>query len=62
MSNIFIKFKKDYHACNDLDKNIQIGPYNTKEVVGTICMNHGVDLIYLAQIIGFSTPTIMEKN
>ena len=62
MSNIFIKLIKDYQVSNNLNENIQIGPHNTKKVVGAICMEHGVDLIYLAKIMGFSSPTIMKKN
>ena len=62
MSNIFIRLIKNYQIANNLDKNIQIGPHNTKKIAGAICMNLGVDLIYLAKIMGFSTTTIMKKN
>ena len=62
MSQIFIKLIKDYQIRNDLDKNIQIGPHNTRKVAGAICMAHGVDLIFLAKVMGFSSPTIMKKN
>ena len=62
MSKIFINLINDYQASNSLDTNIQIGPHNTRKVVGAICMAHGVDLIFLAKVMGFSSPTIMKKN
>ena len=62
MSKIFIKLINDYQTSHNLDKNIQIGPHNTRKVAGAICMAHGVDLIFLAKIMGFSSPTIMKKN
>ena len=62
MSKIFINLINDYQASNRLDTNIQIEPHNTMKVVGAICMAHGVDLIYLAKVMFFFSPTIMKKN
>ena len=62
MSKIFNKLITDYMDYNQLDKNIKLGPHGTRKVAGAICMAHGVDLIYLARIMGFSSPTIMKKN
>ena len=62
MSHIFIKLIKNYQTSNELDKNIQIGPHNSRKIAGAICMAHGVDLILLAKVMGFSSSTIMKKN
>ena len=62
ISKIFINLINDYQTRNKLDTNIQIGPHNTRKIAGAICMAHGVDLIYLAKVMGFSSPTIMKKN
>ena len=62
MSQIFIKLIKNYQTSKELDKNIQIGPHNSRKIAGAICMAHGVDLILLAKVMGFSSPTIMKKN
>ena len=62
MSKIFNNLISDYREYNHLDKNIQIGPHGVRKLAGAICMAHGVDLIYLAKIMGFSTPMIMKKN
>ena len=62
MSQMFIKLIENYQISNELDKNIQIGPHNSRKIAGAICMAHGVDLILLAKIMGFSSTTIMKKN
>ena len=62
MSKIFINLINDYQASNRLDTNIQIGPHNTRKVAGTICMAHGVDLIYLAKVMVFFLTHDHEKE
>ena len=62
MLQIFIKLIKNYQTSNELDKNIQIGPHNSRKIAGAICMAHGVDLILLAKVMDFSSSTIMKKN
>ena len=62
MLQIFIKLIKNYQTSNELDKNIQIGPHNSRKIAGAICMAHGVDLILLAKVMDFSSSTIMKEN
>ena len=62
MLQIFIKLIKNYQTSYELDKNIQIGPHNSRKIAGAICMAHGVDLILLAKVMDFSSSTIMKEN
>ena len=62
MSQIFIKLIENYQTRNELDKNIQIRPHNSRKIAGAICITHGVDLILLAKVMGFFILHNNEKE